>query len=44
LPILVSASVINIFNTEYLTAYEPVAGGAHYGMPRTFLVEGELSP
>ncbi len=44
LPILVSASVINIFNTEYLTAYEPVYGGAHYGMPRTFLIEGELSP
>jgi len=44
LPILISANVINIFNTEYLTAEPAYDGVPHYGMPRTFLLEGELSP
>ena len=44
LPIMISASVVNIFNTTYLTEFDPVQGGAHYGSPREFLIMGELSP
>jgi len=44
LPVMIAATVVNIFNTTYLTQFDPVAGGAHYGSPREFLVEGELSP
>ncbi|HEY3874335.1 MAG TPA: TonB-dependent receptor [Candidatus Kapabacteria bacterium] len=44
LPVMISASVINIFNTTYLTEFDPIEGGAHYGSPREFLIVGELSP
>jgi outer membrane receptor protein involved in Fe transport len=44
LPIMISASVVNIFNVQYLTESDPYLGSSHYGMPRTFLVAGELSP
>jgi hypothetical protein len=44
LPILISADVINIFNTNYLTEFDPIQGGTHYGTQREFLIMGELSP
>ncbi len=44
LPIMISGSVVNIFNTTCLDHFDPVSGGAYYGMGRSFLLQGQLSP
>ncbi len=44
LPVMISGSVVNIFNTTYLTHFDPIAGGSYYGPGRSFLLEAELSP
>lgn len=36
LPILCSATVINVLNTEYLYRFESSFGGTHFGVPRSF--------
>ncbi|SRR5579883_2546183 len=44
LPVKLTGSVINIFDTQYLIKFESTFGGTHFGTPRMFLLKAELVP
>jgi outer membrane receptor protein involved in Fe transport len=42
IPVKVTGSVINIFDTQYLIKFESAFGGTHFGTPRMFVLTGTL--
>ncbi len=42
LPVSVSCTVLNVFDTQYLYKFESSFGGTHFGVPRSFLLKAAL--
>ena len=43
IPLTISASIMNVFDTTFLYKFESTFGGTHFGYPRMIAVKAELS-